>query len=213
MKSFKQFLCDSINDIGYYDLFISDEFYDSPVVGVIKLKDLINSDQQLKSLNVNFEFIKFFGSSRENSVHIKSNDIAQIQAAVKLLISRVILTHATDYNKETYTVENLSINDLHKLPRVINASFVCYSDSLDTLHNFHKHVTTIDHMAEFHCPFKSNLLPLLMIKSLDHVVLNNVDRKVEQIINNYLPNTRGNDAVYECQNELIDAGFEEYAQL
>ncbi len=33
------------------------------------------------------------------------------------------------------------------------------------------------------------------------------------ILNKYLPNYRGMEAVYECQTELIMADFEQYAQL
>jgi hypothetical protein len=57
----------------------------------------------------------------------------------------------------------------------------------------------------------SHVLGLLLIDKLEWVALD--DREVENIINKYLPNTRGNDGVFDCQQELIDAGKEEFAQL
>lgn len=65
---------------------------------------------------------------------------------------------------------------------------------------------------------KSHVLGLLKIDGLTEVMLYGVGDPrellyVENIINKYLPNKRGNDAVMECQNALIDAGYEEYAQL
>jgi hypothetical protein len=66
------------------------------------------------------------------------------------------------------------------------------------------------------------VLGLLLIKNLSSVTFNQYKSgselnkkldKVNDIINKYLPNTRGNDAVFDCQEELIEAGFEEYAQL
>jgi hypothetical protein len=69
---------------------------------------------------------------------------------------------------------------------------------------------------------KSNVLGLLLIEGVKSVKLqsSNVDVKhgvdldaVEVILNKYLPNTRGRQAIIECQKELIEAGLEEYAKL
>jgi hypothetical protein len=60
-------------------------------------------------------------------------------------------------------------------------------------------------------PIKSHVLGLLMIEGCSSVELYN--KKVESILNKYLPTTKSRQAVIECQKELIEAGLEEYAKL
>jgi hypothetical protein len=65
-------------------------------------------------------------------------------------------------------------------------------------------------MKNFHAkrnPIKECILGLLKIKNLTNVTLDN--KEVQDIINKYLP--EGN--IVECQSELIEAGFEEFAKL
>jgi hypothetical protein len=52
------------------------------------------------------------------------------------------------------------------------------------------------------------VLGLLLIDNLTQVILDN--REVQGIINDYLATSRD---VFDCQNELMDAGLDEYAQL
>jgi hypothetical protein len=56
-------------------------------------------------------------------------------------------------------------------------------------------------------PINECVLGLLKIKKLKKVEIDN--KEVEAIINKYLP--EGN--IVECQSELIEAGFDEYAKL
>lgn len=85
------------------------------------------------------------------------------------------------------------------------------------LKNIHKHFKQITGGLDLSDnDIKSHVLGLLLIKDLNYVDMsstNSAPRHVASIINQYLPNERGNQAVMECQNMLIDAGYEEYAQL
>lgn len=114
-----------------------------------------------------------------------------------------------------------SFENFPKEARYISAR----GNKFTTLHNIHKYIHRVP--ANFgldlcNNPIESSVLGLLLIKDLPSVSfdnfkggvkLNQTLDKVNTIINKYLPNTRGNEAVYECQEELIDAGYEEYAQL
>jgi len=56
-------------------------------------------------------------------------------------------------------------------------------------------------------PIKSSVLGLVKIKGLTNVIFDN--KKLEKIMNKYLP--LGD--IFDCQEELIEAGLEEFAEL
>jgi hypothetical protein len=60
-------------------------------------------------------------------------------------------------------------------------------------------------------PIKSHVLGLLLIDGLRRVALDN--EEVEAIINDHLRKPMSKQRMINCQNALIDAGYEEYAQL
>ena len=60
-------------------------------------------------------------------------------------------------------------------------------------------------------PIISNILGILLIDGCYKVYLDNKD--VQDIINEYLPNKEGRKNVMKCKAKLVDAKFEEYAQL
>ena len=100
------------------------------------------------------------------------------------------------------------LTSLEGSPAVIVGDFFCYSNKLKSLKNIHKIITRIDGIL--YCnnnPIKSHILGVLKIKNLQMIEIDN--KKVQDIVNKYLP---AGD-ILECQQELIEAGFEEYAQL
>jgi hypothetical protein len=107
------------------------------------------------------------------------------------------------------------LTSLEHCPRMVDNEFIAHHCELTSLHNIHKHIDYIGSDKSFTVdfdltdnPIKSHVLGLLKIKGNFTVKLSNV--KVKKIINKYL---RGNRNMLECQQELIDAGFEEFAQL
>ena len=58
---------------------------------------------------------------------------------------------------------------------------------------------------------KSHILGLLLIDGCKEVEMDNKD--IEKIMNKYLKQPFTPHRLYDCQDELIEAGFEEYAQL
>ncbi len=105
-----------------------------------------------------------------------------------------------------------SVNKLTSLegaPSSIGGDLDCFSNCLSSLHNIHKQIKHIGGYADFRKnPITSCVLGLLLIDGLEKVYLNT--NGVEDIINKHL---KGDRDVFACQEELIEAGYEEFAQL
>ena len=89
----------------------------------------------------------------------------------------------------------------------VGEDFDCSYNNLTSFHNIHKIIKSIG--EEFLCDdhkIKSHILGLLLIKNLKQIY---GIKDVENIINKYLP--LGD--IHLCQEELIQAGFPEYAKL
>lgn len=127
-----------------------------------------------------------------------------------------------------FTCAGKSLISLEGAPRVVTGSFYChrnYLDSLDhvpesmnylnfydnkltSLHNIHKKIKHCG-LANFEDnPIKSHVLGLLLIEGLNHVYFD--IHHLAKIINDHL---KGDRDVFACQEELIEAGFEDFAQL
>ena len=57
----------------------------------------------------------------------------------------------------------------------------------------------------------SHVLGVLLIDGCEKIFIDN--KEVEAIVNEYLPNKEGRKGLLKCKGELVDAGFEEFAQL
>jgi len=60
-------------------------------------------------------------------------------------------------------------------------------------------------------PLKSNVIGLLLVPGCKEVRLDN--KQVQEILNKYLPNTGGHRWLLDCQEELYDAGLDDWANL
>jgi hypothetical protein len=58
---------------------------------------------------------------------------------------------------------------------------------------------------------KSHILGLLLIDGCTSIVLDN--KEVQTIVNKWLEEPMSKQRMINCQNELIDLGYEEFAQL
>ena len=88
----------------------------------------------------------------------------------------------------------------------------CHENKLESLNGIHKILNKMN--GFFYVtgnPIKSHVLGLLKVQGCKKVYLDN--HQVQDILNKYLPNTRGDKAVIECGFELQDAGFDEYARI
>lgn len=108
---------------------------------------------------------------------------------------------------------NPNLASLEGAPKIIGANFICSNNpKITSLKSIHKQVTSMGGIFYAHnTQIKSHVLGLLLIKGCIGVQLDN--KEVQAILNKYLPNTRGNKAVIECQSDLLDAGLDDFAEL
>ncbi len=100
------------------------------------------------------------------------------------------------------------ITSLEGAPAVIGGDFSVSDNKLTSLKDVHKQVKEI--RGWFYCegnPLKSHVLGLMKIKGLKIVVLDN--QEVAEILNSLLPG----GSVLDAQSALLDAGFDDWAQL
>ena len=125
------------------------------------------------------------------------------------------LTNLSGAPKKIRNDVNFSSNSLTSLengPEYVGKDYICANNDITSFHNVHKHIKHIGHTFYIQGnPIKSSVLGLLLIDGLERV--SGEQYSVMDILNKYLPNTGGNQWVMQCQTELIEAGFREYAKL
>jgi hypothetical protein len=103
-------------------------------------------------------------------------------------------------------------NDLQTLqycPQIVKGNFNCNDNKLPSLQHIHKYCNQIDRkLSATRNPIKSHVLGVMLIEKLLQVSFDNKD--VNNIINPHLKTYRD---VFICQDDLIKAGYPEYAQL
>ena len=180
----------------------------------MKLKELFESTgKSVADLGIDYKGGNFFcANNRLTSIegapsHVDgyfncaSNELTSLEGAP----SRVDGNFDCAYNKLT---------SLEGAPSHVGGDFYCHNNKLTSLKDVHKHVTEIK--GEFYAfknPINSHVLGLLLIKGVTGVHLDNkqVEEKVEEILNSYLG--KGRVGMLMAQEELIEAGLEEFAQL
>jgi len=103
------------------------------------------------------------------------------------------------------------LTSLEGAPSSVGGAFYCSDNQLTSLEGIHLQIKKIG--GKFYCidtRLKSHVLGLLLIKGLTRAELD--DTRVEAVLNKHLP-SRGMRDVLEAQEELIEAGLEEFAQL
>ena len=111
---------------------------------------------------------------------------------------------------------NCNISSLEGAPKKIYGNVYADSNPIISLKNVHKIIEEINGKIFLPESIESNILGLLKIKNLKSINFKNLifegNFELSKIINKYLPNPSPSQII-DCQNELIDAGFEEYAEL
>ena len=99
--------------------------------------------------------------------------------------------------------KNPQLESLEGAPQYIRSDFYCNDNpKLTSLARINFYIHAIGEQAHFTgCPIKSNILGLLKISGLKKVYFD--DKKLQQIINKYLPMGDSTD----CIDDLLDAGY------
>lgn len=111
-----------------------------------------------------------------------------------------------------YDCAKNNIKSLEGISAIIGSHLHASNNKIESLEGVDKYLKEVNgYIIIGDNPIKSHLLGLLKIKNLKGVALyNSAPKEVEDILNKYI---KGNKDIFDCQSELIDAGFEELAKL
>lgn len=101
------------------------------------------------------------------------------------------------------------LESLEGVPRRVGGNLTLYRNKFKSLKGIHKHIDYIGGYLD--CSenaLESHVLGVLRIEGLNEFLIDNDD--IQNIINKHL---EGDKDIFACQEELIAAGFEEFAQL
>ena len=153
------------------------------------------------------EYIKQFNEDDNHEAHLMLGDLFMTKIPIQI--------DGSEFT--TYDFCDNSLSTFENFPPVAKV-IKCNRNKFESLHNIHKYIkemSPISTLSFLGNPIKSHVLGLLKIINLREVILYGTgDDKslieVESIINRHL--AKGKDLL-ACQQELIDAGFEDFAQL
>ena len=115
-----------------------------------------------------------------------------------------------------FIVSDCNISSVEGLPEFIKQNCFITKNPIKTLKNIYKNVKEIGGKLYVENSVESNVLGVLKIKNLKELIFLNKNTytktEISNIINKYLPNPNMSQ-ILDCQNELIEAGFEGYAEL
>ncbi len=112
----------------------------------------------------------------------------------------------------SFNATNNNLTSLEGAPAHSFGYFDCTKNKITSLKNIHKQIKQLSGIFYgLKNPIKSHVLGILLVDGCTSFRIDNTE--VSHIISKYLPNDRGRAAMYDCQAELIEAGFEEFAQL
>jgi hypothetical protein len=165
---------------------------------------------QLKSL-------KYGPEKVDGEYNCRGNELTSLEGAPKVLYYRFIccennLTSLKGGPKAVsgrYLANANKISSLEGFPNRVGGAFNCRKNkltSLEGIHNHVKHIGDIFYLADN--PITSHVLGLMLIGKMSMVELDN--KQVQEIINKHLAGDRD---VFECQQELMEAGLDDFAQL
>ena len=104
------------------------------------------------------------------------------------------------------------LTSLEHGPSEVGGYFDCYKNNLTSLKDIHKQLHKMN--GYFNCganKLTSHVLGVLLISGCEKLKIDN--KEVEAIVNKYLPNNEGRKGLLKCKGELVDAGFDAFAQL
>jgi hypothetical protein len=100
------------------------------------------------------------------------------------------------------------LTSLEGVPSTISGFFYCSSNKLTSLQGIHKVFKKIDRLYIDNSPINTGGIGLVLIEGLTNVTSR---LPAFKIIKKYLG--QGKPGLLRCQEELIDAGYEEFAKL
>lgn len=113
--------------------------------------------------------------------------------------------------KGQFNVRDNELSSFEGAPEQIQSIANFSNNKFTSLKDIHKHIKKAAALNFYDNDIESHVLGVLLIDGLEDIGISQLEISI--ILKKYLPNTRGMAAVVECQSELLDAGFEDFAQL
>lgn len=157
----------------------------------------------------------------DGSIHLPDSHLTSLKDFPKEVMGDVYIPNnrgltslegAPQRIKGEFDVNGSSITSIEFAPRIMRA-FSIRNTLVKDLHNIHKQ---IDHLTNFYTSgtkIESHILGLMMIKNLSYVHINIKGFDVGNILNKHLKTPDIHIRTLQCQEELIENGFEDLAQL
>ena len=175
-------------------------------------KDIMSFDSWLT--------IKNSGKFNPNSIHCnfytKNENLKTLEGSPESVLGIFTCTHNLLENliggpkwvNDTLDYDYNRLTSLEGGPEFAGGNVFLTNNKLESLANIHKHFKTINKMLYISFnPIKSNILGILLIKSLSGLY---IDGAPFNILRKHL---KGDKDVLECQEEMISAGYKEFARL
>lgn len=144
------------------------------------------------------ETLKNFPKVVDGSVFVNHNNLHNVEGCPTTINGSLVIS------------ANRNLTSLDGMDKIeIEDSFICNDCPNLKFSKIHKHIKSIGGTFKSNS-MKSNALGLLLIRNLQKVELGGNNKEVAEIINKHLEGERD---VHACQEELIDAGYGEYAKL
>ena len=111
-----------------------------------------------------------------------------------------------------FICSNNKLTSLEFCPKEVGGDFDCSHNQLTSLADIHKRLKKMNGIFyAYNNPIKSNVIGLMLVAGCKEVSLDN--KEVMNIMNKHLKSPFGHLRLLECQEDLLSAGFEEYAKL
>lgn len=108
-----------------------------------------------------------------------------------------------------FDCSNNFLNDLKYAPKKVGGYFDCSSNKITSFKDIHKTISIVE--GNFYCldnPIQTHVLGLMLITGIKEIIFTDT---WDLILNRHL--RKGRAGLIDCQNELIEEGYEEFAQI
>ena len=111
--------------------------------------------------------------------------------------------------------DNNNLTSLEGAPSYVGEDFYAHKNTIKSLHNIHKQIKHIGGILSLEeNPIRSHVLGVLLIDGLQNIYMHHrYDNRINNVAKILRKHLQGDRDVFACQEELIENGFEEYAQL
>jgi len=147
-----------------------------------------------------------------------SNAITSLEGAPSYVTGEFYCNHnkltslvgGPSYVGENFSCERNNITSMDGAPSFIGLHCWCRDIKLTSLEGIHRVIKRIGNSFDVSGnPITSNILGVIMIEGLTKFAID--DKELTKIMNRHVGH--GKSALIHCQNELLDAGYEEFAKL